>query len=44
MQTNLERVTNLIRNLPLEDLDKVREVIDEEKRLKQIDEAKKLKL
>ncbi|HLM03205.1 MAG TPA: hypothetical protein VK400_19285 [Pyrinomonadaceae bacterium] len=44
MQSNLEQVTNLIRNLPLEDLDKVREMIDEERRLKQIDEAKKLKL
>src|SRR5687767_5436457 len=44
MQTNLEQVTNLIRNLPLEDLEKVREVIEEERRHKQIDEAKKLKL
>jgi hypothetical protein len=44
MQTNLEQVTNLIRNLPLEDLDKVRQVIDEERRHKQIDEAKQSKL
>jgi hypothetical protein len=44
MQSNLEQVTTLIRSLPLEDLDKVREVIDEERRHKQIDEAKKLEL
>jgi recombination DNA repair RAD52 pathway protein len=34
MQTNLEQVTNLIRTLPLEDLDKLREVIDIEKNAK----------
>ena len=34
MQTNLEQVTNIIRALPLEDLDKVREVLDEEARFK----------
>ncbi len=30
MQANLEQVTTLIRALPLEDLGKLREVIDEE--------------
>jgi predicted nucleotidyltransferase len=34
MQTNLEQVTNLIRGLPLEDLEKVREIIDETERQK----------
>ena len=30
MQTNVEQVRNLIRALPLEDLEKVRQVLDEE--------------
>ena len=34
MQTNIEQVTSMIRALPLEDLDKVREVLDEESRAK----------
>ncbi len=34
MQTNIEQVTNIIRALPLEDLDKVREVLDEETQIK----------
>lgn len=34
MQTNLEQVTTLIRALPLEDLGKVREIIDETERKK----------
>jgi hypothetical protein len=34
MQTNLEQVTNLIRSLPLEDLDKLDEVINEERQAK----------
>ena len=34
MQTNIEQVTSMIRALPLEDLDKVREVLDEEARVK----------
>lgn len=34
MQTILERVTTLIRNLPLEDFDKLREIIDKEENLK----------
>ncbi len=34
MQTNLEQVTNMIRALPLEDYDKVREVLDEAEQAK----------
>ena len=34
MQTNLEQVANLIRALPLEDYDKVREVLDEAEQAK----------
>ncbi len=34
MQTNLERVTTLIRALPLEDYDKVREVLNEAEQTK----------
>jgi len=34
MQANLEQVTTLIRALPLEDLGKLREVIDEEEQTK----------
>lgn len=34
MQTNLEQVKEMIRALPLEDLDKLREAIDEEKKAK----------
>ena len=34
MQTNLEQVTTLIRALPLEDYDKVREVLDEAEQAK----------
>ena len=34
MQTNLEQVTEIIRALPLEDLEKVREVLDEETQIK----------
>lgn len=34
MQTNLEQVTTLIRALPLEDYDKVREVLDEAEQFK----------
>ena len=44
MQTNIEQVTSMIRALPLEDLGKLREVIDEERERKQIDEAKQIKL
>lgn len=36
MQTNLEQVTGLIRGLPLEDLDKLRQAIDEERRSKMV--------
>src|SRR5436189_2226932 len=34
MQTNLEQVTDIIRTLPLEDLEKLGEVINEEKQAK----------
>ena len=34
MQTNIEQVTNIIRAMPLEDLDKLSEVIDAEKKAK----------
>jgi hypothetical protein len=34
MQTNIEQVTEMIRALPVEDLDKLSRVIDEEKRAK----------
>jgi len=34
MQTNIEQVTNIIRAMPLEDLDKLSEVIDAEKQAK----------
>ena len=34
MQTNLEQVTEMIRALPVEDYDKLREVIDAEERAK----------
>jgi hypothetical protein len=34
MQTNIERVAEMIRALPVEDLDKLSEVIAEEKRVK----------
>ena len=34
MQSNIERVTNIIRTLPFEDLEKLGKVIDEEKRAK----------
>ncbi len=45
MQTNLEQVTTLIRTLPLKDLGKVREVIDEtEREKKSIDEEKEARL
>lgn len=34
MQSNLEQVTEMIRHLPVEDLGKLREVIDEEEKAK----------
>ena len=34
MQTNVEQITSIIRALPLEDLEKVREVLDEETQIK----------
>ncbi len=39
MQMNLEQVTNIIRALPIEDLDKLSEVIAEEKRAKSTKDA-----
>jgi hypothetical protein len=44
MQTNLEQMIEGVRTLPFEDLDRLREVIDEERSRKQIDEAKRVKL
>ena len=44
MQTNLEQMIESVRTLPFEDLDRLREVIDEERNRKQIDEAKRTKL
>ena len=44
MQTNLEQIIEGVRTLPFEDLNRLREVVDEERRHKQIDEAKQAKL
>ncbi len=45
MQTNLEQVTTLIRALPLEELKKVREVVDEtEREKKSTDKEKEARL
>ncbi len=44
MQTNLEQMIEGVRTLPFEDLNRLSEVIDEERRHKQIDEAKKVRL
>ncbi len=45
MQTNLEQVTKIIRTLPLEDFNKVREVLDEEEQeRKRIETDKKIGL
>lgn len=44
MQTNLEQMIEGVRTLPFEDLNRLREVIDEETSRKQIDEAKRVKL
>ena len=43
MQTNLEQIIEGVRTLPFEDLDRLREVIDEERSRKQVDEAKQVK-
>ncbi len=40
MQTNIEQVTSMIRALPLEDLTKVREILDEEENIKREKKAK----
>ena len=44
MQVNLEQIIEGVRALPFEDLNRLREVIDEERERKQIDEAKQIKL
>ena len=44
MQTNLEQVTNLIHTLPLEDLSKLREVIDLEEQTKTPTKRKKKRI
>ena len=44
MQTNLEQMIEGVRTLPFEDLNRLREVIDEETSRKKIDPAKKVKL
>jgi len=44
MQTNLEQMIEGVRTLPFEDLNRLREVIDEETRRKQFDETKRVKL
>ena len=44
MQTNLEQMIEGVRTLPFEDLDRLREVIDEERQRKQVDETKRIKL
>jgi Family of unknown function (DUF5678) len=44
MQTNLEQIIEGVRTLPFEDLDRLREVIDEERKRKQFDETKRGKL
>jgi hypothetical protein len=40
MQTYLEKVTEIIKTLPLEDFDKVREVLDEEEKAKRKNNGK----
>ncbi len=40
MQTNIEQVTSMIRALPLEDLSKVREILDKEENNKREKKAK----
>lgn len=44
MQVNLEQIIEGVRALPFEDLNRLREVIDEERKHKQIDEVKRAKL
>ncbi len=44
MQTNLEQIIESVKTLPFEDLDLLREVIDEERRHKQIEKGKQEKL
>ncbi len=44
MQVNLEQIIEGVRTLPFEDLNRLSEVIDEERRHKQIDETNRAKL
>lgn len=44
MQTNLEQFREIIRALPLEDFDKLREVLNEEEKSKQSSLRKRAKL
>jgi len=44
MQVDLEQIIEGVRTLPFEDLNRLREVIDEETRRKQFDETKRVKL
>ncbi len=44
MQTNLEQLIEGVKTLPFEDLSRLREVIDEERRRKQISKEKQVKL
>lgn len=44
MQTNLEQAIEIIRALPVEDYDKLREVIAEEEQSKQLKVSKKIQL
>lgn len=44
MQSNLEQIIEGVKSLPFDDLNRLSEVIDEERRLKQIDEGKQIKL
>lgn len=41
MQTNIEQVTDMIRSLPVEEFDKVREVLDEVEKEKRSDSEEK---
>lgn len=44
MQTTLEQIIEGVKTLPFEDLNRLREVIDEERGQKQLDEEKQIKL
>ncbi len=44
MQTNLEQIIEGVKTLPFDDLNRLSEVIEEERRHKRINEAKQIKL